>query len=73
MRFKAATVNCPAPPVGRNAMCPCGSLRKFKRCCLAKAGKDIMSVLVPNVPTHDVTPVNWPHVPTAGPDRHIVA
>lgn len=26
----------PAPKVGRNAPCPCGSGRKHKRCCLAK-------------------------------------
>jgi uncharacterized protein YecA (UPF0149 family) len=28
----------PPPPVkaGRNAECPCGSGRKFKRCCLRK-------------------------------------
>lgn len=24
---------CPAPKVGRNNPCPCGSARKFKRCC----------------------------------------
>lgn len=23
--------------VGRNEMCPCGSGKKFKRCCIAKA------------------------------------
>ena len=26
-----------SPKVGRNAPCPCGSGKKFKRCCLAKA------------------------------------
>jgi SWIM/SEC-C metal-binding protein len=25
----------PPPAVGRNARCPCGSGRKYKRCCLA--------------------------------------
>ncbi len=24
------------PPVSRNAPCPCGSGRKYKRCCLGK-------------------------------------
>ncbi len=24
--------------IGRNAPCPCGSGRKYKQCCLAKAG-----------------------------------
>jgi hypothetical protein len=24
-------------PIGRNAACPCGSGKKFKRCCLQKA------------------------------------
>jgi SWIM/SEC-C metal-binding protein len=29
----------PPPAVGRNARCPCGSGRKYKRCCLtASAG-----------------------------------
>lgn len=23
--------------IGRNATCPCGSLRKFKKCCIGKA------------------------------------
>jgi hypothetical protein len=35
------SVGPPAPPqpgskVGRNAVCPCGSGKKFKRCCLSK-------------------------------------
>jgi len=25
--------------IGRNAPCPCGSGRKYKRCCALKAGK----------------------------------
>lgn len=25
--------------VGRNSPCPCGSGKKFKKCCLLKAGK----------------------------------
>jgi hypothetical protein len=26
----------PARPVGRNERCPCGSGRKFKRCCIER-------------------------------------
>ena len=28
----------PTPKIGRNELCPCGSGRKFKRCCLEKIG-----------------------------------
>jgi len=28
----------PPPAVGRNALCPCGSGRKYKRCCLTAPG-----------------------------------
>ena len=28
----------PAPKIGRNELCPCGSGRKFKRCCVDKLG-----------------------------------
>jgi hypothetical protein len=34
----AATYSRPSPKTGRNDACPCGSGRKFKRCCLAKIG-----------------------------------
>jgi SEC-C motif domain protein len=27
-----------APKIGRNDPCPCGSGRKFKKCCVAKSG-----------------------------------
>jgi preprotein translocase subunit SecA len=26
----------PAPKIGRNQACPCGSGKKYKRCCLGK-------------------------------------
>jgi len=29
----AKTVRRDAPKVGRNELCPCGSGKKFKRCC----------------------------------------
>lgn len=29
--------------IGRNAPCPCGSGRKYKQCCLAKAGTKTLS------------------------------
>lgn len=32
-----ATPPPPAPKVGRNAPCPCGSGKKFKKCCAGKA------------------------------------
>jgi uncharacterized protein YecA (UPF0149 family) len=32
-RPKAETVSRPAPKIGRNEPCPCGSGQKFKRCC----------------------------------------
>jgi len=39
---KSAAPQPPAPPptgpkVGRNQLCPCGSGKKFKRCCLGKS------------------------------------
>jgi hypothetical protein len=34
-----ATYSRPSPKTGRNDPCPCGSGRKFKRCCLAKIGQ----------------------------------
>jgi SWIM/SEC-C metal-binding protein len=30
----APSIAPPPPPVGRNARCPCGSGRKYKKCCL---------------------------------------
>lgn len=27
--------------VGRNSKCPCGSKKKFKKCCMSKVGKRI--------------------------------
>jgi len=33
MRGPASPVNRPLPKVGRNEACPCGSGRKFKKCC----------------------------------------
>ncbi len=29
-------------PIGRNEKCPCGSSRKFKRCCLAKQQSQLL-------------------------------
>ena len=29
----------PAPKIGRNDYCPCGSGLKYKRCCLLKSGQ----------------------------------
>lgn len=33
---KSAPVYQPGPKVGRNDPCPCGSGKKFKKCCLNK-------------------------------------
>ena len=30
------TLRNPGPKIGRNDPCPCGSRRKFKRCCMLK-------------------------------------
>jgi uncharacterized protein len=38
-RPKAEPMRREAPKVGRNEACPCGSGRKFKRCCGAGAGE----------------------------------
>ncbi len=43
-----ANTSCPVqarqtPRVGRNAPCPCGSGKKFKRCCLRNAVSDTMT------------------------------
>jgi len=27
----------PEPKIGRNDMCPCGSAKKYKHCCLGKS------------------------------------
>jgi len=35
-RFAGFTVRKTRPDVGRNAPCPCGSGRKYKKCCLSK-------------------------------------
>jgi hypothetical protein len=32
----ASSPSLPAPRIGRNAPCPCGSGRKFKKCCLGR-------------------------------------
>jgi uncharacterized protein len=32
----ANRIQKPAPKVGRNDRCPCGSGRKYKQCCLGK-------------------------------------
>ncbi len=37
MRLGPAPVKSSAPKVGRNDPCPCGSGKKYKQCCLAKA------------------------------------
>ncbi len=34
---KVKTVTRDHPKVGRNEMCPCGSGRKYKKCCGANA------------------------------------
>lgn len=34
--FKESRTPTPRAPVGRNEPCPCGSGRKFKKCCLGK-------------------------------------
>lgn len=36
MRSLRAEDNAPTQPAGRNDPCPCGSGKKFKKCCLAK-------------------------------------
>lgn len=33
---KGVPIKREAPKVGRNDLCPCGSGRKFKACCLGK-------------------------------------
>jgi uncharacterized protein YecA (UPF0149 family) len=33
LRHKPQTVRYTTPPPGRNQLCPCGSLIKYKRCC----------------------------------------
>ena len=35
-RFGGFTIRKPAPKVGRNDLCSCGSGRKYKRCCIDK-------------------------------------
>jgi uncharacterized protein len=35
-RKRASTLRREAPKVGRNDDCPCGSGRKFKKCCGAE-------------------------------------
>ena len=32
----------PKKKIGRNAPCPCGSGKKFKRCCMRKQGDDLL-------------------------------
>ena len=36
----------PAPKIGRNDYCPCGSGLKFKKCCLLKSGQTPMDTPV---------------------------
>jgi uncharacterized protein YecA (UPF0149 family) len=36
--YKPRTYKRKTPKVGRNELCPCGSGKKFKHCCLAKKG-----------------------------------
>ena len=35
----AETIKMTARKTGRNQSCPCGSGRKFKKCCIAKANQ----------------------------------
>ncbi len=35
-RLPSEPINPPTPKVGRNSPCPCGSGRKYKKCCLGK-------------------------------------
>ncbi len=37
IRLGPAPIRSAAPKVGRNDPCPCGSGKKYKQCCLAKA------------------------------------
>lgn len=39
-KLKGIQVRCTEPSVKRNAPCPCGSGKKFKKCCLKK-GREI--------------------------------
>jgi uncharacterized protein len=38
LRASSSPIRDPFQGVGRNAPCPCGSGKKFKKCCLGKAG-----------------------------------
>ena len=38
---KQKTVKNIDPKVGRNDLCPCGSGKKYKKCCLLKSGADV--------------------------------
>jgi len=40
------TVSVTQRKIGRNELCPCGSGRKFKKCCIVKAnkGEEILAI-----------------------------
>ncbi len=56
-------------PVGRNDDCPCGSGRKFKRCCREGAGRPAAS---PVAPSARPTPTGGPPPPAPGAADAIV-
>jgi hypothetical protein len=37
---KGVTIRKAAQTVGRNNFCPCGSKKKFKKCCLVRINED---------------------------------
>jgi tetratricopeptide (TPR) repeat protein len=41
--------------IGRNDLCPCGSGKKYKKCCLAKDEENERQALVAAAPSHDTT------------------
>lgn len=44
---RAPSVNPGRPKVGRNDLCPCGSGKKFKKCCLGDDGPKLTGKTLP--------------------------
>jgi uncharacterized protein len=62
-RARSQRLENPFKGVGRNDRCPCGSGRKFKKCCFATArvGSIGPEVVFPDRPTPHSSNNAWPH------------
>ncbi|MEZ6036510.1 MAG: SEC-C metal-binding domain-containing protein [Planctomycetota bacterium] len=72
-RIQVGTVRRQAPKVQRNDPCPCGSGRKFKKCCASKVDVEDGLVVEPSADAHDYAAMRPAELARLDPqliDRH---